>query len=92
MEQLSLPAGMAKEDVDWIGVYQAAKIMGCSRQNVQKHHKGGKFQVYWKDERGRLQLSEAEVRAFSKKVITRGTKRRGRKGQRIIAGQKVKVV
>ncbi len=92
MEQLSLPEGTAKEDVDWIDVYKASKIMGCTRQNVQKHQKNGKFQVYWKDKRGRLQLSEAEVRVFSRKVIPRGTQRKGQKGRRIIAGQKVKVV
>lgn len=94
MEQLKLPEGKTKEEVDWIDVYEAASIMQCSRQNIQKHHKAGKFQVYWKDERGRLQLSEAEVREVSKRIITRGTPRKGKKrksSSRIIAGQKVKV-
>ena len=92
MEQLRLPEGKTKKQVDWITVYQAARIMGCSRQNIQKHQKAGHFKAYWKDERGGLQLSKTEVIKFNRKVIPRGTKRRGNKGRRIIAGQKVKVV
>ncbi len=91
MEQLNLPAGKTKEQVDWVTVYQAAQIMGCTRQNIQKHQNNGRFRVYWKDERGRLQLSRAEVRDFSRRVITRGQKRRGRRGRREIAGQRVLV-
>ena len=95
MEQLKLPEGQTKEQVDWIDVYEAARIMKCSRQNVQKHQKQGKFQTYWKDERGRLQLSKTEVRKVSRKIITRGQPRRGQKqkpGTVEIAGQKVRVL
>lgn len=96
MEQLRLPEGKDKKDIDWIGVYEAARIMKCSRQNVQKHQKRGKFQIYWKDDRGRLQLSKAEVRAVSRKTIPRGQPRKGAtqeagfevKGQ----GQKIRVL
>lgn len=95
MEQLKLPEGKTREQVDWIDVYKAASIMKCSRQNVQKHHKGGKFLIYWKDERGRLQLSKAEVLKVSGRIITRGTPRKGKKKKskaKIIAGQKVHVL